>query len=215
MPGSVAVTVAATLAATVTATVTAAATVTVAVTVAGVAGCGAPEEEIPTYFPAPSFRLTDQSARVFSSDALRGKVWIASFFFTSCRTVCPLTTSKMGNVRRRLAAHGDDVWFVSLSVDPEHDTPAALGVYARRMHADVPNWRFLTGSRADLTRAITGGFKQVMQDDPGDGSNTDLLHGTRLALVDRRGSVRGFYDTDAAGLAKLVSFAERLLAEAP
>lgn len=175
--------------------------------------CSGPEEEIPTYFAAPAFRLTDQTGATFSSDALRGKVWIASFFFTSCRTVCPLITSKTGNVRRRLAAHGDDVWFVSLSVDPERDTPEALREYARRMHAEAPNWRFLTGSRQALTRTITGGFKQVMQDNPSDGSNADLLHGTRLALVDRRGRVRGFYETDGAGLDRLVSFAERLLAE--
>ena len=100
-----------------------------------------------------------------------------------------------------------EVTLVSFTVDPEHDTPAALAEYAARHHAKPERWRFLTGSREALDHLTRDGFKL---------GNVDgqLVHSTRLVLLDRKARIRGYYSTsEDSPVTQLVRDIKRVLAE--
>lgn len=163
--------------------------------------------------PIAPFELTDQDGRPFGSEQLRGRVWIAGFAFTSCPSICPMLTSQMANLERRLAPHGDGVHLVTITVDPEVDTPERLRAYAERHHANLARWSFLTGSpdqvRATLQRVFFVAVGERREIEGG----YDILHTGQLMLVDRSARMRGLYPTDAEGLARLEADVARLLAE--
>jgi protein SCO1/2 len=154
-------------------------------------GCEEPTP-LPKLARVPGFTLTDASGESFHADALDGKVWVADFIFTSCPTFCPVLTEKMKSLRQSLADHGDDLHFVSISVDPQHDTPEKLRAYARSHGIAVPSeaapaaeeaaasggggadrkptppgrelpgWTFLTGDTDQVTQVVVEGFKAPM-----------------------------------------------------
>ena len=130
--------------------------------------------------PLTEFTLTDQYGKPFSSESLRGKVWVASFFFTNCPAVC-------WRLNQTLAALQEtdphrDVRYVSITCDPENDTPEALLKYAEHFKADPARWTFLTGPM-DLIQRIGQDFFQISVEK---GAHTD-----RACVVDRQGRIRG------------------------
>lgn len=147
--------------------------------------------------PAPTFTLVDSSGQPFSSESLQGKAWIASFFFTSCESVCPMV---VGTMARLFEDAPKGMHFASFSVDPENDSPAALAAYAQKFDADTRRWHFLTGTRDQLRDVIVGGFQVAMPE-----SKTDLdRHSVRLVLVDPAGMIRGYFNaTDEEDLKRL------------
>ncbi len=180
---------------------------------ASLAGCGEESEApLPEMVPISDFTLTDQSGEDFGTAQLRGKVWIADLIFTSCPSICPVMSSQMANLHRRLDE--PDVRFVSISVDPAVDTPEVLHAYAERYGADTSRWTFLTGTVEDVNRVVHLSFRLPMGErmDRDDGTY-DILHTGRFLLIDRRGTMRGLYETDRAGLERLEHDARRLLAE--
>jgi protein SCO1/2 len=115
----------------------------------GPAQTGTPRNE--QYFP--DVQLTTQDgARVRFYDLIKGKTVAIELIYTSCRFACPLETARLAQVQRLLGDRmGRDVFFYSISIDPEHDTPAVLKAFAETFHAG-PGWTFLTGHRADIER---------------------------------------------------------------
>lgn len=96
---------------------------------------------------APEFQLVDQSGRSLALRDLRGKVVLLTFIYSSCADICPLITQAMIVLQRRLAPEEQGrVFFLSVTVEPEVDTPAVLRAYARRHSADLSSWAFLTGN---------------------------------------------------------------------
>ncbi|WP_025166632.1 SCO family protein [Pseudomonas taeanensis] len=97
-------------------------------------------------------RLLNQDGQEvrFYSDVLDGRVVLLNVIFTRCEDACPLITRKLKEVRDALGEDAGRVHFVSLSSDPEHDSPQALKAYARKHSADDPNWTFLTGPKDQL-----------------------------------------------------------------
>ena len=151
----------------------------------------------------PDFTLIDQTGKGFGTEQLRGKIWIANFIFTSCPTMCPELTTKMQRVKHRVRGMGDAVHLVSFSVDPERDTPEVLARYAVRYGASPTKWSFLTGDLSLVEGAVVSGFKMTM--DRGEDTNVfDITHGQRFVLVDPDMKIRGFYETDKAGLDRLM-----------
>ena len=145
--------------------------------------------------PAPAFTLTDQDGRPFSSVGLAGKVWVADFIYTRCGASCPTLTAQMAALQKALRGEPGAA-FVSISVDPRHDRPAVLKRYAKDFGADLSNWSFLCGD-ADATDAlIQGGFKLpvVRVRVPEQGDKADIPHSSTLALVDRHGLIRAYYE---------------------
>ncbi len=169
-------------------------------------GCGA-RTSLPVYGNVPAFTLTSQSGKAFASDALSGKVWVVNFMFTSCLGPCPRMSSQIRWLGRELSDQ-PQIRFVSITVDPARDTPAALATYAARYQADPARWVFLTGPQPELQRLDRDVFKL------GDVDGS-LAHSTRLVLVDGRGRIRGYYATDEEnGLKPLLADARRLAKEA-
>lgn len=121
---------------------------------AWLAGCHSAPAETPSvsFEPIPNARLTDQNGRVvrFYDDVVRDRVVVIQFFFVHCDGICPLSTGKMLAMREALGERvGRDIDFVSITLDPERDTPAVLAEYARNLDAG-PGWTFLTGAKADI-----------------------------------------------------------------
>ena len=152
---------------------------------------------------SPSFSLLDQEGRTVTDTALRGNLLVIDFFFTSCRTVCPVQTSRMAQVQQRL---GDEtgVHLISFSVDPETDTPDVLKAYAGRYGADPTRWSFLTGTPEAMDKVVSGYWQIVERVPRPDGAGFDIAHSERFVLVDRAGQIRGFYKTDEGGLDHLM-----------
>jgi protein SCO1 len=108
--------------------------------------------------------LVDQQGRTvrFYTDVLEGKIVVVNFMFTRCTGICPILSSTMQKVQQSLSGHvGDEVRLVSISVDPEHDTSAALGEFARRFEAGA-GWLFLTGEKENVDRVShkLGGYTE-------------------------------------------------------
>jgi protein SCO1 len=100
---------------------------------------------------APDFTLLNQNGERFDSTKLRAKVVVMDFIYTTCTDVCPLFTANFAQLQQRLnTEHKGNVFFVSITTDPEVDAPKVLKSYAQRYGADFQNWAFLTGSEAQL-----------------------------------------------------------------
>jgi protein SCO1/2 len=155
----------------------------------------------------PDFVLTAETGKEFdSAKRLRGNIWVADFIFTNCQGPCPRMTSQMRQVQAATGGQSD-VKLVSITVDPERDTPDVLAAYARRHHADPSRWSFLTGTEADLHRLK----REVFLLGNVDG---ELNHSTRFVLVDRQSRIRAYYDTSEPGsIKKLIADIERLRSE--
>ncbi|MCC6849795.1 MAG: SCO family protein [Deltaproteobacteria bacterium] len=163
----------------------------------------------------PAFALVDAAGEPFGTTELAGKVWIASFFFTSCPSVCPLLMARMAELQRRLGEAGigtADVRLVSITVDPERDTPEALRAAAPRYGVDPARWTLLTGPRPRLHELLVSGFK-VPGLDAGALANGDIPHTMKLVLVDGGGRVRGYYDADDRGIDEVFHRAQLVLKE--
>ncbi|HEY8668016.1 MAG TPA: SCO family protein [Tepidisphaeraceae bacterium] len=164
--------------------------------------------ELPQFFEAATFSLTDQDGKEFKSDALKGKVWICDFVFTHCAGPCPIMSSRMSTLQTTI--DNPDVHFVSFSVDPERDTPKVLKEYGQKFKADFSRWHFLTGSK-DAIFAVARDMKIIAKPAEDD---EPILHAIKFLLVDKQGEVRGIYDSkDNDDMKKIVTDAAALAAE--
>ena len=163
----------------------------------------------------PSFSLTERSGEKVTRESLLGKVWVADFIFTRCTGICPLLSGRMREIQASLAGR-DGVKLVSVSVDPDHDTPAVLVAYATRQGADASRWLFLTGGWEETRDLIGGGFKlNVSRAAPEAVPEGELVtHSERMVLVDGKGRIRGYYHgTEEEGIERLLSDLELILRE--
>ena len=167
---------------------------------------------LPLLGTVPKFELVNQEGQPFGSEQLSGKIWIADFIFTSCPGPCPIISTRMSELQKPLEK--SDVRLVSISVDPEKDTPDVLRAYAEKLRANSKRWDFLTGSRAAIYSLSRDGFKLGVSDGSEDAGIP--IHSTRFALVDRRGAIRGYYDALAPdAVTKLLADTNHLLREQP
>jgi protein SCO1/2 len=125
---------------------------------------------LPVLATLPDFALVDQKARPFTRQSLAGRVWVADFVFTHCPDACPLLTQRMKSIQDQLtpleAARG--IGLLSVSVDPERDTPEVMDRYAQAYGVRDQLWHFLTGPQAEVERAVVQGFKVAMVKAPVD-----------------------------------------------
>ena len=142
-------------------------------------------DAMPPIGEIPAFRFTTQEGKTLTKEDLLGKVWVADFIFTRCTGPCPMMTSRMAELAKGLAK-AKDVRLVSITVDPEHDTPEVLGEYASRMNADPSKWIFLTGPKPEIGEFARKGMFQVLAYD-GKGVPT---HSSRFLVIDREGRIR-------------------------
>jgi protein SCO1 len=111
------------------------------------------EQRLPTIGAAPDFVLTSQDGAEVTLRDFRGKVVAVSFIYTSCPDVCPMLSDKLARVQDALGPDfGSRIAFVSITTDPEHDTPEVLKEYAEALEADLAGWSFLTGEPAAVLK---------------------------------------------------------------
>ena len=167
---------------------------------------------LPAYGEIPKFVLANQEGQPFGSEQLAGKIWIADFIFTRCPGPCPIISTRMSELQKPLEK--SDVHFVSISVDPENDTPEVLRAYAEKLHVQPQRWDFLTGPRESIYSLSRDGFKLGVSD--GSEKEGVPVHSTRFVLVDRRGTIRGYYDAlTPDAVTKLLADTNHLLREQP
>jgi protein SCO1 len=148
------------------------------------------ESDLPRLFPVPNAALVDESGKTVRLDANRGYVTVYDFIFTNCAGTCPLMTSTMRKLTAKVNKDAK-VRFVSISVDPDRDTPTVLRDYASRYRND-PRWTFLTGDKAAIVDLSVNGFKLAAGGPPVPG-NEPLLHSSKLIIADKSGTIREYY----------------------
>ncbi len=139
--------------------------------------------------PIEDFALRDQSGKNFSFQGLRGKLVVLTFVYTTCPDLCPLITSSLLRVQRGLRAdERNSVFLLSITTDPEIDSPQVLKSYADRYRIDFSNWSFLTGHQKELAPVWQAFGVKVHRKARG-----LVDHTTLTALVDEKGVMRFAY----------------------
>ena len=140
----------------------------------------------------PDFTLVDQDGKPFQFAKSRGKLILLTFVFTACPDLCPLLTAKFAAIQRALEEQKrNDYLLLSITTDPERDSPAALRSYGDRYNADFGHWLFLTGSRGQLKKVWDGFGVSVKKPSGG-----EIQHTTLTTLIDHQGVRRFDYYTD-------------------
>ncbi|MBI4346695.1 MAG: SCO family protein [Elusimicrobia bacterium] len=176
------------------------------------AACRAPEPDV--LLELPDFKMSvvgEKTAAPFGRAELLGRVWIADFIFTNCGGPCPLLSDRLSKLGRQLPK---EIGLLSISVDPDNDTPAKLREYAAAFGAEYGRWLFLRGPMEETYRLLYAGFRQPMSVDPKAPAAARVTHSTRFVLIDRRARIRGFYDGLSDGDNAAVARDARRLLEA-
>jgi cytochrome oxidase Cu insertion factor (SCO1/SenC/PrrC family) len=153
--------------------------------------------DLPDLGTVPAFSLVDDQHQTFTEAALRGHPTIVDFVFTRCDSICPMLSARMAKVQEKLSdARAESIKLLSISVDPQHDTPDVLAEYAHRFGAHPDKWRFLTGPREDIVRLVTGPFMGLMRPEGvSPGGAPAITHSPFFLLVDANLTIRGVYDS--------------------
>ena len=170
---------------------------------------------LPVLGQISDFQLTERDGQTKNLADLRGEIWVADFFFSTCPGPCPILTSRMAEVAQAVRRTKGKVRIVSITVDPQTDTPERLRQYAEQYSAGK-NWWFLTGSMKEIYRLAREGMKLAVEENPPESSAQagKMLHSTKVALVDGWGQVRAYYNgTDADLLARVLPDIGSLLRE--
>jgi cytochrome oxidase Cu insertion factor (SCO1/SenC/PrrC family) len=123
----------------------------------------APAAALEDFGRVPGFRLIERSGRTVSIADLAGRIWIASFIYTRCTDTCPMQTARMAKLQDAFATE-PGVRFLSISVDPEYDTPAILRAYAKKFGAHAERWLFLTGDKGTIHTLVRRGFHLAVEE---------------------------------------------------
>ena len=144
---------------------------------------------LPIIGQAPDFELLDQDGTQVTLAQFRGKVVALAFIFASCSSTCPILTAKMATVQEHLGSDfGARVIFLSVTVDPEHDSPDVLGRYAETFGANLDGWKFLTGSPHTI-----GAIERLYGVFAARAPSGDVDHTNLISVVDPRGMMRVQY----------------------
>ena len=165
---------------------------------------------IPKFGFVPNFTFDERSGGVVTKDDLYGEVWIADFIFSNCGGGCPSMSENMLKLQAEFA-NTPKIRLVSFTVDPDRDSVESLSEYANAYGAKKEKWLFLTGKKKFMYSLIQKGFRLPV--DPNLGTDDEpILHSIYFVLVDKRGYLRGYYDSsNEKELVKLVTDARTLL----
>lgn len=162
----------------------------------------------------PQFVLTNQNNQPFGSKELAGKAYVASFVFTRCKTFCPVIFQHLKTLQEKIKLSQIPLSIVSITVDPEFDSPEVLKKQSELLSADPAHWTFLTAERNTLSQLIEGGFMVAMGEAMMGAEMMDIAHAQKLVLVDRHGKIRGYFDATSSGIDETFYRAEAIAGEA-
>lgn len=143
------------------------------------------------YHTIADFKFVDQDSAEVTNRTFDNKIYVADFFFTSCRTICPIMKTQMHRVYDSIQ-NDPDVLLLSHSIDPEYDTVALLHDFAERLGVKSDKWHFVTGNKEDIYKiAQTSYFATALEDN----SEPDgFIHSGAFLLIDKQKRIRGKYD---------------------
>jgi cytochrome oxidase Cu insertion factor (SCO1/SenC/PrrC family) len=147
--------------------------------------------KLPKLFPVPGVTLTRSDGQPLNLADNRGYVTVYDFIFTRCGGTCPVMAGTMRQLTKRVN-RSEPVRFVSVTVDPTHDTPAVLENYARQTRND-DRWLFVTGDRGAIVKLSVAGFKLAAGGGAGQPGAEALLHSSRFIIADKAGMIREYY----------------------
>lgn len=154
------------------------------------------------YHTIPPFSFINQDGEVFTDKDLEGKIYVADFFFVSCKTICPKMTASLFVAQDKLK-HIKDFSILSHTVDPESDSVPVLKDYAMKVHALPGRWNFVTGDKKAIYDIARHGYYITAL--KGDGGPDDFIHSENFILVDKEKHIRGIYDgTKVSDIERLV-----------
>ena len=157
------------------------------------------------------FNLIDQRGHTITLDAIKDRIIVADFFFTTCPTICPKMTKNLARVQEAFP-HDPRLAILSHSVTPEMDSVPVLDAYARLHGADPEQWHLLTGDRAQIYALARKSYFACL--DEGDGGPQDFVHTENIVLVDPNRRIRGFYDgTSVSATDDLIKDISKLMNE--
>lgn len=159
----------------------------------------------------PDFSLTSQTGQIISQQNLQGKIYVANFFFASCKDVCKKMSSNLQQVQEAFMKE-PAVKLVSYTVDPERDSVAVLSKYAETYGANPDKWYLLTGPKSQIYQLAQEGYKLPAMQAPS--LIPDFIHSEKLLLIDEEKHVRGIYDgTNEEEIERLITEIKVLLQE--
>lgn len=143
------------------------------------------------YHTIAPFSFIDQDSSEITNVTFGNKIYVADFFFTSCRTICPIMKSQMMRVYD-FTENMSDVLLLSHTIDPEYDTVALLHDFAERLGVESKRWHFVTGVKDSIYKiAQTSYFATAMEDKT---EPDGFIHSGAFLLIDKKGRIRGKYD---------------------
>ena len=155
------------------------------------------------------FSLTNQNGGTITQDDYKDKIYVTDFFFTRCKTICPIMTNNMEKLQSTFL-QDDDIKFLSLSVTPEIDSISVLREYATTKGVIDSKWNVTTGNKKHIYNLARKSYFAVV--DQGDGGLQDFIHTTHFILVDKKKQIRGIYDgTNDEEIQRLISDIKILL----
>ncbi len=159
---------------------------------------------LPVYYKAPEFKMITEDGLELKESDLRGKVYLASFFFSNCPTTCPKNLGEIQKIQKRVKGLGDKVALLSFTVDPETDTSKKLFKVARKWKANPFIWKFLTGDLDHIKTVLVNGYKVPIGEKEFSKSIYDIAHSEKLVLVDQEGNIRGYYKLEKNDINRLM-----------
>jgi protein SCO1/2 len=172
----------------------------------------APNGKDTIYHSIPAFKLINQDGEIITEKDFEGKIYVADYFFTTCKSICPKMTTELLRVQEKFEYTNGLVKILSHTVDPEHDSVPVLKAYSKMVHADTKMWDFVTGDKKQLYDLARKGYLvNAMQ---GDGGKDDFIHSELFVLVDKEKHIRGIYDgTNIKSVNDLLDDIKVLIAE--
>ena len=141
--------------------------------------------------PVKDFSLIDQNSLKITNTYLLGKVYVVEFFFTKCPTICPIMNRNMVKIQSEFS-NNPNFGIVSITIDPEHDTPEVLKEHAEALQVTSLNWHFLTGDKNYIMDLSNKGFNLYAAQNPK--IQGGFEHSGLFALIDKKGNVRARKD---------------------
>lgn len=156
------------------------------------------QQPLPVYGKISDFTLTNQDGKVTTLADLTNHVWVADIIFTRCAGQCPRMTAQMKSVQDKLQ-QDKDAELVTLTTDPDYDSPEIMKRYGERFGADFNRWTFLTGTKNQLANLGANSLKLSAQPIPVKDQKTPVdlfIHSTIFVVVDKHAQLRGIFQTD-------------------
>ncbi len=148
------------------------------------------------------FSLINQNGKTITQNDYKDKIYVANFFFTTCKNICPIMSNNMEIIQKEFL-NDNDIKILSMSVTPVYDSVPLLKAYAKLHGAVDGKWNLTTGNKKHIYNLARKSYMAVL--DEGDGDKQDFIHTEQFMLIDKKRQIRGYYDgTNSDDIKRLI-----------